>query len=557
MLKIFVDRYSRGKAYCTTAQIIIVARIKYEKALIFFLGFFLVPLEADEPYFLSLQEVVEQTLKTQWAVLNSELNIDVQKGLLEQATGAFNPELAAAMSRLFQRDLQTFVGMKTDFNGRVTTTNASIQTLARLGTTYGISYDNVNTFNPLTFTGLIPPRTDATTLSANITQPLLRNLLYSPQTTLEKAQKLQVKAAQLQNVQNIAQAVLNSINSYWDLVAARKLLCIQREQEQLLQDLENYAEELVKEQQAGYASIYQPRADLAFVTSQRIQAEQNVRSAYNILLFNMGLIPDDKAEIPDLELENYPDFQQFCKLGTDWYDKYAATVPENRADVIAANLLIEIADLNLKSAKNALLPELNVSGIASLLNTTAAKKADRFQSSDLDGPEKDYTLGVSFTFPIFNDFAKGLVKQDRALKSQAVVNESLLEGQIYSALKTDYTLYNALQLEVEKVRVATVEYEKTVETELIKLHEGLSSYFIVLTQQTSWQGSLQQLIVLENLYAQNITTLLFDLGKLVKWESLNDPIVADDVIYSLDLFKEEPCEKIQYEYQESEGLYGS
>jgi outer membrane protein TolC len=143
------------------------------------------------------------------------------------------------------------------------------------------------------------------------------------------------------------------------------------------------------------------------------------------------------------------------------------------------------------------------------------------------------------------------------LKSQAVVNESLLEGQIYSALKTDYTLYNALQLEVEKVRVATVEYEKTVETELIKLHEGLSSYFIVLTQQTSWQGSLQQLIVLENLYAQNITTLLFDLGKLVKWESLNDPIVADDVIYSLDLFKEEPCEKIQYEYQESEGLYGS
>ncbi len=534
-----------------------MARIKYEKALIFFLGFFLVPLEADESYFLSLQEVVDQTLKTQWAVLNSELNIDVQKGLLEQATGAFNPELAAAMSRLFQRDLQTFVGMKTDFNGRVTTTNASIQTLARLGTTYGISYDNINTLNPLTLTPLMPPKTDFTTLSANITQPLLRNLLYSPQTTLERAQRLQVKATQLQNVQNIAQAVLNSINSYWDLVAARKLLCIQREQEQLLQDLENYAEELVKEQQAGYASIYQPRADLALVTAQRIQAEQNVRSAYYILLFNMGLIPDDQAEIPDLELEDYPAFEQFCKLETSWYDKYASLVPENRADVIAANILVQIADLNLKSAKNALLPELNLSGIASLLNTTAAKKGDLYESSDLKGPEKDYTVGVTFSFPIFNDFAKGLVKQDRALKSQAIVNENLLEGQIYQNLKTAYTLYNALQLEVEKARVSTTEYEKTVETELIKLHEGLSNYFIVLTQQTSWQGALQQLIVLENLFVQNITTILLNLGKLVKWDSLNDPIVADDVIYSLDLFKEEPCEKIQYEYQESEGFYGS
>jgi outer membrane protein TolC len=395
-------------------------------------------LQADEiPPCFSLNDVIRQTIKYQWTIQTSELSIDAQAGVLEQATGAFNPFLSTGYSKLFQRDIQSSIGMKSGLNGQTSTTNLSLQTLARLGTTYGISYQNINTLNPVTLTSLMPPRTDASTLNVTVTQPLLRNLLYSPQTTLEKTQRLQLQVTKYQNIQNIAQALATSISAYWEFVAARKLLIVQREQEERLCRLEEYAEDLVKEQQEGYATLYQPRADLALATANRIQAEQDVRSTYNALLFTMGLIPDDQKEIPEVAVEEFPISDDLCVLEQEWYDRYLNALPDNRTDIIASKILIEEAVLNLRSAKNSLLPELDVTGSAQILNTTAAQRARHlFESSSFRGPETDYTVGVSLTFPIFNDTAKGLVKQTRALKSQAVINSDFIESQAVSGFKT-------------------------------------------------------------------------------------------------------------------------
>lgn len=515
---------------------------RFPKALLFLCSLCAFSLEAEEATcHLRLEDVISETLLYQWSIQTSELAIDAQAGLLEQATGAFNPDLAAAFSTLFQRDIQTSVGLKTGLNGRTVTSNLSLQTLARLGTTYGFSYQNSNVLNPAA-----PPRTDMTTLTFNVTQPLLRNLFFSPATTLEKTQDLLLKAAKYQNIQNIAQAVATSINSYWDLVAALKLLKIQQDQEKRLCLLAEYAEQLVKENQEGYTSVYQPQADLALATASRIQAEQNVRAAYNVLLFNMGLIPDDHQEIPELTLEDYPIPEDLCILERSWYDKCLVEVPNKRSDVIAAQLLIEAADLNLTSAKNSLLPELNLTGSAELLNTTALNRArSLFESSNFHGPEKDYTVGISFNFPIFNDTAKGLVKQDRALKAQAIVNANLLGGQITSNFKTFYTLYNSLLREVKRTRMAVEDYRKTVESEFLKLREGLSSYFIVLTQQNSWQAAQIQLIVFENLFVQNLVQLRLTAGELIKWDSPDQEIGKELVMTTLDLFKQAPCETIR------------
>jgi len=510
-------------------------------------------LQADEiPPCLSLDDVIRQTIKYQWTIQTSELSIDAQAGVLEQATGAFNPFLSTGYSKLFQRDIQSSIGMKSGLNGQTSTTNLSLQTLARLGTTYGISYQNVNTLNPVTLTPLIPPRTDASTLNVTVTQPLLRNLLYSPQTTLEKTQRLQLQVTKYQNIQNIAQALATSISAYWEFVAARKLLIVQREQEERLCRLEEYAEDLVKEQQEGYATLYQPRADLALATANRIQAEQDVRSTYNALLFTMGLIPDDKKEIPEVAVEEFPISDDLCVLDQEWYDRYLNALPDNRTDIIASKILIEEAVLNLKSAKNSLLPELDITGSAQILNTTAAQRARHlFESSSFRGPEKDYTVGVSLTFPIFNDTAKGLVKQTRALKSQAVVNADFIESQAVSGFKTAYTLYNALLSEVKRIRRSTEQYKMTVESEYLKLKEGLSTYFVVLTLQTNWQQAQIQQIVIEKLFSQNLTQLRFLAGKLINWISEDKEIEPSDVNASKDIFSVTPCKTMGEKESES------
>src|ERR1700722_8997553 len=169
----------------------------------------------EERPLLSLNEVIMHTLEYQWSVQTSELTIKAQEGVYEEAQGAFNPLLTSEGTRLFQRDIQNPPGNKTHFNGRTTNTVLSLQTLTRFGTTYSINFSNDNIKNPT----IIPSPQDSTTVGVSVNQPLLRNLLFSPQTTLEETQRLQLKAFRLQNVQNIANAIFSSIIAYWDFVS--------------------------------------------------------------------------------------------------------------------------------------------------------------------------------------------------------------------------------------------------------------------------------------------------------------------------------------------------
>lgn len=489
------------------------------------------------PYCLTLSEVVKETIQYQWSIQSSELNIVTQQGLLLQAKGAFNPMINAAWARTLEYDLQNALAQQTGKFGKLSNANLSVTTLTRIGTTYEVGFTNENTFNPL-----LPPRSDNSTLNFTITQPLLRNFLYSPQTTLEETQILQLKASRLQNVQNIAQSIFNSLFAYWEFVAAKKLLVVQERIERELCDLEIYAEDLVREEQEGYASLYQPRADLALAIANRVQAEQNVRSTFNTLLFNMGRLPNDDEEIPNVEAENFPVPKEICPVEATWYDTLLQQIPDLRADVVAFGLLEEVAELNLRSAKNSLLPQLNVIGTAEVLNTKIQKNShNEFSSVQWRNPQKEYTIGVSFSYPLFNDTARGLVRQQRAAREQAIVNTQLLLAQIISAYKSSFTLYNALLVEVAKARRSAKQYRLSVEAETIKLQAGLSDYFFVLQLETNWQNAETQLILTEKLLAENLLQLRLLTGTLVKWNASTDDAEVLDVLSLAPIFPNPPC----------------
>ncbi len=500
----------------------------------------------DRPL-LTFKEVILHTLEFQWSVQSSELTVKTQEGLFEQATGAFNPQLTASASRLFQRDIQNPLGTKTDFNGRTTNTALSLQTLTRFGTTYSINFTNENVRNPTD----IPNPTDATTVGFSINQPLLRNLLFSPQTTLEETQRMQLKAFRLQNVQNIASALFNSTVAYWGFVSAKKVLEIQIDLEQRFCEIARYADNLILEDQAGFTTAYQPHADLHQATANRIQAEQNLRAAYNTLLFNMGFIPDDNQAIPDFKFEDFPDFCSYAGLDQKWYDDLLTAIPLNRSDLIAAEIVVKIADYNLRSAKNSLLPTVDLIGSANFLNTEALKKAeDVFDSTKARNPEKDYTVGINFSFPIFNDTARGLVKQQRAQRSQAQVNLDLLGGQLVSNFKTAYTLSNALLEEVKKNALAADEYRKTVEAEKIKLENGLSTYFVVLTLENNWLTALLNWVASETQFVQNLLQLRLLSGTLVRWDRQGEIVTDVEDVFSYPVIGEAPSQPVENFFEE-------
>ncbi len=491
---------------------------------------------------LSSTDAIKQTLQNQWSIQLSEQQTVVQEGLLQQAAGAFDAVLNTDYSRTFQVDLQSPLGDKSDFVGKLTETNLILQKLSRIGTVYSLNYRNVNVLNPFII-NLEPPRTDTTALSFSINQPLLRNLYYSPQTTLEKVQYMAYESSVFQNVQNIANAVATTLAAYWQVVGNKKILNATIQQEEELTRFAQYAQRLVDEDQQGAASVYQPLANLANATVDRLQAEQNVRTAYNALLFAMGSAPprEDEDTYQCIEFEPLPPLTNLPELDECCFQNYLSLIPIKRMDVVASHLLEDVAALNLQSAMNSLLPELNVIGKAGLLNTNGGRRHSGLYESfpAQSKPEKDYTIGITLSYPFCNDAAKGLVKQNKALLFQSQINTSQLESQIITNFKIAFTLNNALVKQLVEARKATKDSRLALDAEVIKLQIGLTSWFDVLGLANDAIAAQIQEYSLEILFLQNLVQLHLLVGDLVSWDGhINCMDIAD--------FKQFLCKNTPY-----------
>ncbi len=476
---------------------------------------------AEASCFLSLEDAIKATLQNQWSIQLSEQQTDVQIGLLRQAAGAFDVMLSSNFSRLYQVDLQSPSGAKSDFLGSITQTNLQLQKLTRLGTLYTLSYSNTNVVNPFTIP-IDPPRMDSTLIGASVIQPLMRNLFYSPITILEKTQFLAYQASLYQNVQNIAAAVAATLTAYWQVVGNKLILDALIEQEKMLQRFVDYAKKLVEEDQKGSASLYQPQANLATTVQSRLNAEQILRTSYYALLLAMGEVGpcEDEDIYLNIKVEGFPEHENLMKFDRCCYDKTRELIPIQRMDLVASYLFEDIAELNLQSAVNSALPQLNLNASYALKNTnTGTHRSALYESfPDKYKPEKDYTLGFTLNYPFCNDVAKGLIKQTKALLFQTQISTNQLENQIITNYKTAFTLNNSLVDQHEEAVIATRDNRAALDAEFTKLTVGLSSWFDVLGLATDTITAEITEYNIDTTYMQNLVQLHFLIGDLVRWD---------------------------------------
>ena len=482
-------------------------------------------------YALTLIDAIQETLQYQWILYNSQYAIEVERGLYQQAAGAFDPQLNASITNLEQVDLQSPLGVKSDFRGRVTTTNVSLSKLQRSGATVNLFYMNTNTFNPFTIP-CTPPRLDTSIVGFTLQQPLLRDFMYSPTTTLEQTQCIAYQVARLLNIQTIANALAATLTSYWNAVGQKKIYDAFLTLEQKLTQFSKVAEDLVNENQKGVTSLQQPYANLANAIVARIQAEQNWVTAYNQLVFMMGrpAIVDRELITCGIELEDFPSTEEVSELDNCCFQALMSQINVKRPDVAAFRMLEDSAALNLRSAINGLLPQLNLTATVDLMNTNACTHgSDIFESFPTDRPEKDYTVGLSLSFPFCNTQAKGLVKQQRAALLQAEVNTDQQQGLLVTQFNTAFSLNNALVQELSNAHEAAVQFAEATTTEIAKLQEGLSTYFDVLNLANDTTSAQVQEINIKILYFQNLVQLYLVTGNMVFWEKCSDYMDVVDV----------------------------
>jgi outer membrane protein TolC len=172
---------------------------------------------------------------------------------------------------------------------------------------------------------------------------------------------------------------------------------------------------------------------------------------------------------------------------------------EQRTDVVAARKNLENADDNVKYASNQTLPDLNLvaaygtSGIGGtiieregfggpVIRTTPGGYGDAL-SSVFGRDYPTWTLGLNFTYPLFNRQARANSARARISRDQTVASLRRLEMQVASEVRSAGRAVDTNYKRVESTRAARVLAEQRLDAEQKKFAAGMSTNFAVTQAQ--------------------------------------------------------------------------
>lgn len=490
----------------------------------------------EPPQAIVLSQIITYTLFNQWNIKISIEEINRQKGLLQIATGAFDYTFGGFERKIWKENVQV-IGQKSDRSGHVEALGLSFDHTARIGTRFSLRAENTREYNPI-FLINNPPycRLNTYFVTFAIEQPLLRNFIYNPAYTTERIRRLDVASARYLMVQTVSTQLRDVVQAYWDLVAAKKIYIIERDKKKRLIDLAKKSLLLIRGGQLNATELDQQYAEIYRQDRIILFAQQSVYTALNRLLFLMGGVQGCPAiDIPNLMLEEFPDVKEALgKLHTCCLVDLAI---RNRPDLTAQNYRTQGTWVQLEAAKHNLLPSLNLRVEGNVHNFALNRKACPFFGAvESRLPERDLTVELNFSVPLYNDEFIGDLRRSRAENWQSHFQETqLIEDIKYNlatAVRNHYSLIEQLKAASEAVRW----YKITLKDERRKLLEGFSTIFIVLDFENRLSLAMSDEVQTYNLYARNLVELLYLTGTLVEYNCQTNQFYLSNMTHINHLF---------------------
>ena len=469
----------------------------------------------EPPQIIGLPDVVSYTLFNQWDIKISIEEVRRQKGLLQTATGAFDYIFGGIERMTWKQNVQ-LIPFKTNRSGYLNANELSLDHMARIGTKYSFKAEVDRELNPADLFNTPPYyRINSYIISFSIDQPLWKNFIYNPQFTTERIKRLDVMSAKYAMVQTIASHIRDVVQAYWDLVTAKRFYQIESDKKDRLIDLAKKSLLLIKGGQLNateldqqYAEIYRQNRILAFT-------KQGVFAALNQLLLLMGGVAGcPPIDVPNLLLDHYPDLYQ-GNLNTCCLVDYAIG---HRPDLFALDFKTLGTEVQLKAAEHNLLPELNVKLEGNVHNFALDRRAKPFFAAvNSRWPERDLTVEVNFSVPLYNDEAIGDFRRSRAENQQSIYQQAELiqeiKYNIATAVRNHYSLLAQLQAAAQAVKW----YKITLKDERRKLLEGFSTIFVVVDFENRLSIAQSEQAQAYDDYAKNLVNLLYLTGTLVDY----------------------------------------
>lgn len=477
------------------------------------------------PASLTLLETLQSTLARQPQIQIQQQQVEISRGVKQQATGQFDLTLAGNFSQahtntpltLSESALVAAEGFLPTSNDaqNLTVLSLGVTKLYRNGIAISPVYQTTRTTDNLTTS----EGTNVSRVAFQVNIPLLRGRGRDAVAAQETAANVEVSASLLDLNQTISDLLAGTVTSYWNAVAAVRQLEVAKASEDRGKVYVDNVQTLIQADRLAKAEINQATANLDSRVAERIAAEQSLVQAQQQLALAIGAEAGQMAQAVNYTFEGLPDpaSQRPLTLNPQTFSDYTQQALNKRADYLAAKKRVEETRVLLVAAQNGLKPRLDVNfdtGFSGLSEGTAVAQFLNSPYRSVQG--LDAIVGVTYNFPLRNNFATGQVRQAQASLNQAELRLTDLGRHISSSVITALSAVHNAGAQVERARESVQSFEQALSGEKQKFALGLSSVVDVLTIEDRLTTAMTDQVSAELAYATALTQLRSATGTIVE-----------------------------------------
>ncbi len=471
---------------------------------------------------LTLIEAVRSTLANHTLLQIQQQQISINRGLRQQVAGQFDTLVGAGISRsrtnnplsMYLQQQALAAGVHTsNLLTNLTTYDLDAGKMWRNGASVSAVLGVTRNLDNLTnVTGV-----SSSNFSLALEIPLLRGRGRQAVAAQEDAASIEVQASLFDLNQLIAQLMANTASSYWNFVAARKVLTIAQDAEQRGNAYVENVQAFIDADRVPRSDIHEVTANLAGRMATRIAAEHQVVAAGQQLALDMGLLPSQILSATG-PLDNFPDYegQRLASSKPVATQEYFEESLKRRADFLAAGKREAEARRLLAAAKNQILPSLNLAVTTGYSGLREGRDlGEAFRAPFVGVPGANAGVGINYSFSPRNDVARGqLVQSEAAVRQSELRSTALAEGLHALVSVAADALWSAIE-QARKARESVVSFESALTAEREKYRLGIGSVVDVLTVEDRLTTALLSQVQAEVAYALALTQLRLATGTIV------------------------------------------
>ncbi len=371
--------------------------------------------------------------------------------------------------------------------------DAGIANRWRTGTETELLFTNRRDETNSAFAGLNPSYTSDLILS--LTQPLLKDFGLGINTTGIRIAANNREISDYQFKEAVMEILFDVESNYWELVYAREELLVKQESLRLAEDFLEITRRKVEVGVLPEVDILQAEAERAAREEGVITAEDAVRDAEDLLRKALNLTADPRY----WEVRLIPSDDPAMETQVAPLEDVLRTALTRRPDLNQARIDLENKHIQLKYARNQILPRLDLVGSLGLSglagNSQPVAQGPGVVFSPFDGnysealeelrskDHYDYSIGLQLAYPLGNRAARSEKVMADLETQQALFSLRDLENEAIAVVREAYR-----QIETNRKRTAAATAarklaEERLRTETRRFEVGLATSYNVLEFQ--------------------------------------------------------------------------